>query len=94
MVFEWDSQKETKNIRNHGVDFSEASTSFADPLKIEVYDDEHSVNEDRFILVGISFKGKLLVVSFVERSDEVIRIISARKATKKEIEYYNRQNKP
>jgi hypothetical protein len=94
MTFEWDSQKEKVNIRKHSVNFTEASTCFTDPLKIEVYDDEHSVNEERFILFGISSKGRLLAVCNVERSYERIRIFSARIATKKERDFYNQTNQP
>ena len=94
MTFEWDSQKEKVNIRKHSVDFIEASTCFTDPLKIEVYDDEHSVSEDRFILFGISSKGRLLAVCYVERNHVRIRIITARIATKKERNFYNQSNQP
>lgn len=94
MIFEWDFHKEKLNIKKHGTDFYEASTSFSDPLKIEVYDDAHSTLEDRYLLLGISYKGKLVMVSFVERSDDLIRIISARPATKQERFFYQQQNRP
>ena len=94
MIFEWDDHKEKANIRKHGVDFHEASTSFADPLKLEFYDATHSVNEDRFILLGISSKGRLLTVVFLEKRDDLIRIISARTATRSETNFYDQSNKP
>lgn len=94
MTFEWDSPKEKVNIQKHGINFTEASTCFADPLKIEVYDDTHSISEDRFILFGISSKGRLLAVCYVERSDDRIRIISARVVTKQEQFSYTQISKP
>jgi uncharacterized DUF497 family protein len=94
MTFEWDGPKERVNIQKHGVDFNEASSCFADPLKIEVYDEVHSIIEDRFILFGISFKGRLLAVCYVERGYDRTRIITARVATKKERDFYNQSNRP
>ena len=94
MTFEWHNRKEKVNIRKHGVDFNEASACFSDPLKVEVYDDEHSVDEDRLIVLGISSKGRLLAVCYVERDYERIRIISARVATKSERSFYNQSNQP
>jgi hypothetical protein len=94
MTFEWHNRKEKENIQKHGIDFKEASTCFSDPLKIEFYDADHSDYEDRFIVLGISLKGRLLSVCFVERSYERIRIISARVATKRERLFYNQSNQP
>jgi hypothetical protein len=94
MTFEWHDRKEKENIQKHGVDFTEASTCFSDPLRIEVYDEDHSIDEDRFILLGISSKGRLLSVCFVERSYERIRLITARVATKRERLFYNQSNQP
>lgn len=94
MTFEWHNRKEKENIRKHYVDFYEASTCFSDPLKVEVYDEEHSIDEDRFILLGISYKGRLLTVCHVERGYDHIRIISARTATKQERVFYNQGNQP
>ena len=94
MTFEWDGPKERGNIQKHGVDFHEASSCFTDPLKIEVYDEVHSIVEDRFILFGISFKGRLLAVCHVERGYDRARIITARIATKKERDFYNQSNQP
>jgi len=85
--FEWDSRKATSNLRVHGVSFDEASTIFADPLSITIYDPEHSAAEMRFLDVGLSHRGRLVVVSYTERGDQ-IRIISARAATRNEQRQY------
>ncbi len=80
---EWDSKKAESNIKKHGVSFEEASTIFGDPLSLTIDDPLHSTNEARMVQIGISHKNRLLVVVYTERLDN-IRIISARKATKKE----------
>jgi uncharacterized protein len=86
--FEWDSRKATENRRKHGVSFEDAVTAFADPLAVTVVDPDHSSTaERRYILVGRSARGRLLVVSHAER-DTVIRIISARPATRRERTQY------
>lgn len=83
LVFTWDEKKAAENERKHGVTFEEAATVFVDPLG-KVYDDpEHSREEHRFLLVGASLEGHLLVVVHVERRD-TLRIISARPATSRE----------
>jgi uncharacterized DUF497 family protein len=87
--FEWDVVKARANIIKHGVSFEEASTVFKDSSALSLYDSEHSRNyEDRFITIGITSSGRVLVVvhSFCELSNEdsVVRIISSREATKKE----------
>ncbi len=83
MIFEWNGEKARRNLVKHGVTFDEARSSFLDPLGI-VYDDPtHSEAEKREILLGLSSRGRLLVVSFTQRG-ESIRIISARKATARE----------
>ena len=87
MQFEWDPEKARKNLRKHGVSFEEAVTCFEDPLGIDFYDPDHSKDEDRYILLALSKKGKVLVVVYTERKNK-IRIISARKATRKEEEFY------
>jgi uncharacterized DUF497 family protein len=88
MRFEWDDDKAEANIVNHaGVTFLEAATVFADPLSIIVEDDEHSVDEQRFLTVGMSAQDRVLIVSYTERAD-VVRIISARDAEPKEIRAY------
>ncbi len=81
--FEWDDDKARLNRENHGVGFDEAETVFIDPLA-RIFDDElHSADEEREIIIGYSSRDRLLLVCFTERGD-IIRIISARKATKKE----------
>ena len=83
LSFEWDARKAAANLRKHGVSFEEASTAFGDPLAAIFDDEEHSDREMREIMVGHSYGKRLLIVSFVEKPG-VIRIISARKATKRE----------
>ena len=85
--FEWDSQKAASNFKKHGVTFEEAVTVFGDPLAAIFDDEEHSVDEPREIIVGHSNYQHLLLVNFTERSDK-IRIISARRATKRERQDY------
>ena len=85
--FEWDSQKAKKNLVKHKVSFEEASTVFHDPLFITVVDDEHSLDEERYITLGLSNRGRLVMVAHTDRT-EMIRIISARPATKQEEEFY------
>jgi len=91
MNFEWNPVKAKENIRKHAVSFPEASSIFADPLAITYYDPDHSVEEDRFLTIGISSKGNLLIVSHTNRS-EIIRIISARFATTLERVLYETEN--
>ena len=86
--FEWNKLKSLANKRKHGVSFEEAKTVFYDENAVQFDDPDHSANEDRFIMVGISFKLRVLVVSHCEREGDVIRIISARKAARREIKYY------
>ena len=81
--FEWDSKKAYRNIEKHGVSFEEASTVFGDPLSLTIDDPLHSTTEERMVQIGISHKNRYLVVVFTER-ENIIRIISARKATKNE----------
>jgi uncharacterized DUF497 family protein len=85
----WDETKNQDNIRNHKVSFEEAQTVFYDPGGRLIADPDHSIDEDRFIILGLSKMLKLLVVCHCYREDdETIRIISARKATKTESKYY------
>ncbi len=87
--FAWDPRKDRANRQKHGVSFAEASTVFFDDNAVQFYDEEHSTDEDRFIMLGMSLRGRLLVVCHCEReSGRVIRIISARKATARESRYY------
>ena len=84
MQLEWDPEKNRANQAKHGVSFEEASELFSGSADyLEIYDAEHSINEDRFIAIGTTPSGALVVV-YTERSDDVIRILSARKATKPE----------
>ena len=89
--FEWNKLKSLANKRKHGVSFEEAKTVFYDENAVQFDDPDHSANEDRFIMVGISFKLRVLVVSHCERAGDVIRIISARKAARHEVKYYEEE---
>jgi uncharacterized DUF497 family protein len=89
-TFEWDDRKARSNLRKHGVSFEEAATAFIDPNSLTITDPDHSVDEDRFVLLGISRSGKLLVVVHSERGDN-IRLISARAATRSEIRTYEEE---
>ncbi|MCH7602755.1 MAG: BrnT family toxin [Planctomycetes bacterium] len=89
---EWDEAKSEANRRKHGIDFEEASTVFADEHALLIDDPDHSEEEDRFILLGLSAILRLLVVCHCYRTDDsIIRIISARKATKSEQADYSRE---
>lgn len=81
--FSWDTHKAAGNIHKHGVTFEEAVTAFGDRLSITISDPDHSVEERRFLLLGLSDRNRLLVVAHVERGDDT-RIISARLATRRE----------
>jgi len=81
--FEWDPNKAKKNIKKHRVSFNEAATVFGDPLSMTFFDPDHSIDENRYITIGLSHLGRLLVVAHTDRDDR-IRIISARKATERE----------
>jgi uncharacterized protein len=87
LKFEWDKQKADRNAIKHGVSFEEAKTVFADSNSVTIADLEHSIDEDRYIDIGISNLGRLLVVVYTER-DNYIRIISSRCATNREIRIY------
>ncbi|MDR3668002.1 MAG: BrnT family toxin [Ignavibacteriaceae bacterium] len=89
LSFQWDQNKNLENIKKHKVSFDEAKSVFFDDNARLIHDPEHSIDEERFIILGMSSKLKILVVVHVYReNDKVIRIISARKATKSEIKYY------
>ena len=90
MKFEWDKDKASRNQRKHGVPFSEALTVFRDALSLTYSDIVHSTGEDRFLIIGLSSHGNVLVISHTFRND-VVRIISARKATKKEQSFYENE---
>ena len=85
--FEWNADKGAANRRKHGVDFKEASTVFGDPRAVNMPDPMHSLEEERFTLLGLSRLGRILVVCYTERPPRT-RIISARLATKKERRLY------
>ena len=85
--FEWDQRKAELNLRVHGVSFREATTVFSDPLSLTISDPDHSTTERRFVDIGHSHLGRLLVVSYTERGDR-IRIITARDATRNERRQY------
>lgn len=91
--FEWDNAKAALNKRKHGVSFEEAQTVFYDEHAIEFFDPDHSEREDRFIMLGVSFRLRLLVVCHcVRETQSVIRIISARRATRREAKHYRREH--
>lgn len=87
----WDENKNVLNKKNHKIAFEEAATVFDDPLALIVPDDEHSIEEQRFHIIGESSWGKILVISYHERGD-TIRIISARKPTRREQNSYEERN--
>jgi hypothetical protein len=87
MEFDWDPNKATSNLRRHNISFGEAATVFSDPLSTTVPDPDHSLDEDRSITVGLSHRGRLLMVAHTERGDR-IRIISARELTRTERAQY------
>lgn len=87
--FGWDASKAASNIKKHGVSFEEAQSVFYDEFAIQFFDEEHSGEEDRFLLLGMSTGARLLLVCHCEReSGSIIRIISARQATKRESAFY------
>ena len=91
--FEWDRSKAALNQRKHGVSFEEAQTVFYDENAIEFFDPDHSEREDRFVMLGLSFKLRFLVVCHcVREAQSVIRIISARRATRHEAKQYRREH--
>lgn len=91
MEFEWDLEKAAANAKKHSVDFSEAMTVFGDPLELTIGDPDHSEGEQRFLSVGASSAGRLLVVAYTERAGRT-RIINAREASAQERKYYESTN--
>ena len=83
MEFEWDEDKAAANLSKHGVSFDKAKTVFHDPLYVDFFDPDHSHAEERYIIMGQSRRRRLLIVSYMERED-LIRLISAREATRGE----------
>jgi uncharacterized protein len=92
--FEWDATKAAANVKNHRITFDEAKTVFHDDFAVQFFDNDHSSTEDRFLLLGMSSVAKLLIVCHCEREHgAVIRIISARRATKRESAFYRGDQK-
>src|SRR5205814_10221713 len=91
--FEWDPEKANRNLRDHEVSFDESTTVFNDPLANIFDDPDYSRSERREIIVGSSIKGRLLLVCFCERTEDVIRIISARSLTKTEQKKYEEKTR-
>jgi uncharacterized protein len=87
MKFDWDTNKAVSNLSKHGVSFDEAKTVFDDPLYVDFYDPDHSEDEERYLILGISNQGRLLIVSYTGR-EELTRLISARVVTRIEREAY------
>lgn len=92
MDFEWDSNKAASNVSKHGVGFDEAVSVFLDPMAWTIGDPDHSHSEDRFLTIGFSRFGRLLVVSHTDREDKT-RIISARIATRREAKGYSHDDR-
>lgn len=90
MHFEWDPEKARANLAKHGVSFEEAMRAFLDPLSVTILDPDHSEGEDRFVLIGQSASGRFLVVVHADRGD-AIRLISARRATRRERRTYEQE---
>ena len=88
IYFEWDRAKSRSNWRKHGVSFEEAKSVFYDDHAIQFYDEDHSEQEDRFLMLGLSHQSRILMVCHCEQSADQIRIISARKATRSERRFY------
>ncbi len=91
LKFEWDKNKAISNLKKHKVSFDEASTVFDDPLAAIFYDEDHSIDEHREIIIGHSITNRLLVVCFIERVQDLIHIFSARLATRRERKDYEKK---
>ena len=91
MEFEWDPEKAKANARKHGVEFGEAMTVFGDPLEVTIADPDHSEDEQRFLSIGTSTAGRLVVVAYTERAGRT-RLINAREASPQEREHYESRN--
>ena len=86
-IFEWDEDKEKSNLSKHKVSFDEAESVFSDEFSVTIFDPDHSIEENRFINIGMSDRNRVLIVVYPER-EKRIRIISVRKATKAERKIY------
>ena len=94
LSFEWDDRKESTNRKKHGISFEEARTAFYDDNALVFFDPDHSDDEDRFILLGLSFRPQVVVVCQCFReSESIVRLVSARKADKGEEHEYWRQRR-
>lgn len=93
LEFEWDEIKAARNLKKHGVDFQEAQTAFDDPHAYIFDDDDHSDNEPRELLIGYSQRNRLLIVAFVQRFYNLVRIISARLADRGERRKYEQEKR-
>lgn len=91
MKFEWDEHKNQLNIQKHGISFYEAAYVFSDPFALSIPDDEHSEMEERWLLLGKNLNERLLLIVHTLRYDDVVRIISARKATANEAKTYTKR---
>jgi hypothetical protein len=91
LTFEWDPGKARSNITKHGITFEEASTAFADSSSLTIPDPEHSHSEERYVTMGMALTGKLLVVVHTDRGDN-IRLISARRASRRERRNYEKES--
>jgi uncharacterized protein len=89
--FKWDIKKATKNLKKHKVSFKEAATVFGNLLSITYSDPDHSIDEHRFITIGESSRGRLLMIAHTDRGDN-IRIISAREVTRQERQFYEKES--
>jgi uncharacterized protein len=92
MQFEWDANKDRRNREKHGISFEEATTVFDDDLQVTIPDPDHSIGEFRYVTIGATNSGQVVVVSHVEHEDDRIRIISARSATTRERQIYEQAN--
>ncbi len=90
-IFEWDPKKAESNARKHGVTFDEASTVFGDPIGLLMPDPDHALNEERYLVLGMSNQQRLLVVAFAERPPRT-RLISARRAKPRELRRYEKKS--
>jgi uncharacterized DUF497 family protein len=93
MRVDWDPDKAAANLRNHGVSFEEASSVFYDPFELSKPDDAHSADEQRWNTIGVSNRLRMVVVVSTERDEELVRIISARKANRAEVQRYEENRK-
>jgi len=90
--FEWDEDKANRNLEDHGVSFEEAADVFFDPARVELFDEGHSEDEARYVVLGFSGKGRLLFVSFTPIDSDVTRLIHARVAGQKWRKVYEANN--